>query len=62
MLTDLWINNKTKKIYEVIGNAIDATNSRDFNEVVVYRDVEDLNKWFIRDLPEFIEKFTKFTK
>lgn len=48
-------HNKTGNKYNILHTAIDATNSRDGNQVVVY---EREGKVFVRNLVEFKEKFT----
>lgn len=61
----VYINNKTKNFYEVLYEAIDATNSRDGNEVIVYRELTNAlpegqqPKVFVRDKSEFFKKFTE---
>lgn len=51
----LYYNRKSGDIYSVICEAIDATNARDGNKVVVYMNCAGLI--FVRDLAEFNEKF-----
>ena len=48
-------HNKTGNKYNILHTAIDATNSRDGNQVVVY---EKGGQVFVRDLAEFNQKFT----
>lgn len=54
----LWINNKNKREYQVIKEAIDCTNERDGLIVVVYICKEVENKLFVREKSEFLSKFT----
>lgn len=49
-------NKKKGTLYLVIGKAIDATNSRDGNKVVVYQSCED-SQLYVRDEEEFLVKF-----
>ena len=49
---------KTGKIYYILYEAKDCTNSRDGNVIVVYRNTE--GKIFARDLEEFDKKFRRF--
>jgi len=53
---DYYINKKNKKIYRIIIEATDTTNSRDGLEVVVYC---DSSRTFVRERLEFLEKFEK---
>jgi len=60
-----YIHKKTGHLYYVGYIAIDATNSRDGQEVVIYRrlDGEIFNvQWFCRELNEFKEKFKECTE
>lgn len=50
-------NKKNKQLYEVLFSATDATNSREGEKVIVYRN--DKGKLFVRELKEFYEKFEK---
>ena len=51
-------NKKTGRIYEVMGDARDCTNSRDGRTVVIYRDpFSSSPSCYVRDLSEFSEKF-----
>lgn len=45
---------KTGNIYDVVGEAIDATNARDGQVVVVYT---RNGRLFVRDKAEFLAKF-----
>lgn len=54
----LWINNKNKKNYTVIQEALDCTNQRDGLVVVVYRSYENPEMLFVREKEEFLQKFT----
>lgn len=47
---------KSQHIYRVLHVAIDATNCRDGGVVVVY---ERASMVFVRDIGEFLEKFTE---
>jgi hypothetical protein len=51
-----YIHNKTGNVYEVIAEAIDATNSRDGQIVIIYRNAK--GEYFVRDKKEFLQKFT----
>ena len=53
---DIYTNKKNGTHYIVIGIAIDATNIRDENRVVVYKSCESA-MLFVRDEIEFYEKF-----
>lgn len=53
-------HNKTGNIYFKLFDAIDATNSRDGNSVVVYTNTQ--GQVFVRDTAEFNEKFTIVNK
>lgn len=46
---------KTGDIYTVLYTALDATNGREYPQVVVY--TKDNTMFFVRDLREFIAKF-----
>ena len=48
---------KTGNLYQVLTRAIDATNARDGNTVVVYFRPESPGHFFVRDEGEFNEKF-----
>lgn len=50
-------HNKTSNLYFKLFDAIDATNSRDGNDVVVYSNTQ--GQVFVRDKEEFLQKFTK---
>lgn len=49
---------KTGKIYSIMSHAIDCTNSRDGEKVVIYTDGK---KVFVREIAEFNEKFEEAT-
>jgi hypothetical protein len=51
-------HNKTGKLYFLIGNATDCTNSRDGTEVVIYFQVGNISRTFVREKSEFLQKFT----
>lgn len=53
-------HNKTGNIYFKLFDAIDATNNRDGNDVVVYTNTQ--GQVFVRDTIEFNEKFTIVNK
>lgn len=53
-------HNKTGKIYFKLFDAIDATNSRDGNDIVVYTNAQ--GQVFVRDTAEFNDKFTLINK
>lgn len=57
--SNIYRNNKNQRLYEVLHIATDATNSRDGNEVVVYRAKYGRGRVFCRDKSEFDTKFTK---
>jgi len=46
---------KTGKIYEIICRCINATNSENEKEMVIYKDQEQF--LFVRESKEFLEKF-----
>lgn len=50
-------NIKTGSIYKVVDLALDATNERDGEDAVVYKDLK--GNTFIREESEFIQKFKK---
>lgn len=50
---------KTGKIYKIMSNAIDTTNSRDGLEVVIYTDDKNV---FVREITEFCDKFEEVMK
>ena len=50
-------NVKTGNLYQIRHFAIDATNSRDGESVVVYYAVNDPEKIFVRNEEEFFKKF-----
>lgn len=54
---DTYKHNKTSNLYFKLFDAIDATNSRDGNDVVVYANTQ--GQVFVRDKEEFLQKFTK---
>lgn len=54
----LWINNKNKREYQVVGEAIDCTNERDGLITVVYTCKEAEGKLFVREKSEFLIKFS----
>ncbi|MGY0394046.1 MULTISPECIES: hypothetical protein [unclassified Fusobacterium] len=54
----IWINNKNKREYQVIKEAIDCTNERDGLIVVVYICKEAEGKLFVREKEEFLTKFS----
>lgn len=54
----IWINNKNKREYQVIKEAIDCTNERDGLIVVVYICKEAEGKLFAREKEEFLTKFS----
>lgn len=53
----LYRNKKTGQYYRVENIAIDATNVRNSHSVVTYRRSDTYSPLFVRDLPEFEEKF-----
>lgn len=54
----IWINNKNRREYQVIKEAIDCTNERDGLIVVVYICKEAEGKLFVREKEEFLTKFS----
>lgn len=54
----IWINNKNKREYQVIQEAIDCTNERDGLIVIVYICKEVEGKLFVREKTEFLNKFS----
>lgn len=60
---DFYRHIKSGKIYEIIGEAINATNDRDGQMVVIYRQhftekkLAKNEKIYVRDIVEFYEKF-----
>ena len=50
-------NIKNGGVYGIISLAIDCTNSRDGNKVVVYHSLESPVQFYVRDLEEFKQKF-----
>ena len=54
----LWINNKYRREYQVVSEAIDCTNERDGLIVVVYTCKEADGKLFVREKGEFLVKFS----
>lgn len=54
----IWINNKNKREYQVIKEAIDCTNERDGLIVVVYICKKAEGKLFVREKEEFLTKFS----
>ena len=51
-------NKKTGNVYEVIGNAINATNTNDGQIMVMYKN--DSGEIFVREKKEFYEKFEQY--
>lgn len=49
---------KTGNLYEVIDTGVDTTNSRDGTNVVIYKKVEDYTQIYVREMSEFMKKFT----
>ncbi|WP_294704428.1 hypothetical protein [uncultured Fusobacterium sp.] len=54
----IWVNNKNKREYQVVKEAIDCTNERDGLTVVVYICKEVEGKLFVREKNEFLKKFS----
>lgn len=54
----IWINNKNRREYQIIKEAIDCTNERDGLIVVVYIYKEAEGKLFVREKEEFLTKFS----
>lgn len=57
MIGRLFRNKSTGQYYKVENIAIDATNERNGRSVVIYRRSDTYSPVFVRDLPEFTEKF-----
>ena len=53
----IYRNKKTKKLYVVLFDAIDATNARDGEPVTIYRPKREPFEVYVRDTVEFIQKF-----
>lgn len=51
-------HNKTGNDYVLIGYAINCTNERDGEEIVIYRKLYE-TQMFVRNKQEFLQKFTK---
>lgn len=62
---DFYKHIKSGKIYEIIGEAMNATNDRDGQIVVIYRQhfaeqkLAKKGKFYVRDIVEFHEKFER---
>lgn len=54
----LWVNNKNRREYQAVNEAIDCTNERDGLIVVVYICKEAKGKLFVREKSEFLKKFS----
>lgn len=54
---NIYINNKTGDEYGVLNKAINATNGALCARMVVYQDMK--GKLFVREMSEFLSKFTK---
>ena len=54
-----WRNNKTGDLYVVLCVALEATNNRPRLPVVLYVKRGDASVSNVRDVSEFIEKFTR---
>ena len=50
-------NNKNKTVYQILGIALNATNSQEGEIVVVYKD-KTSSSVFVRELNEFLQRFT----
>lgn len=58
-MLQLVVNNKTKKIYDILKvGVINSTNAQDGEEMVLYTDGDNL---FVREMGEFGEKFSPVT-
>lgn len=58
-MLQLVVNNKTKKIYDILKvGVINSTNAQDGEEMVLYTDGNNL---FVREIKEFGEKFSPVT-
>jgi len=56
-MRDLYRNKKNGRLYKKLFEAIDCTNVREGEKVVVYTD--GLTKMFVREIEEFNNKFDK---
>lgn len=54
-----WKNNKTGRIYSLIAQAIDCTNSRDGTTVLIYSPEDAPENIYVREVTEFEMKFTQ---
>ena len=54
-----WKHNKTGRIYSLIAQAIDCTNSRDGTPVIIYSPEDAPENLYIREVGEFETKFTQ---
>ena len=56
----VYINNKTKEEYIVVGICINTTNSVDGQMMIMYKRYDPQNSpYYVRECNEFYEKFTK---
>lgn len=53
----LYLHKKTGKRYRFLASAVDCTNARAGNSVVVYCPDDDEHTIYVRDSSEFAEKF-----
>lgn len=58
IISGLYRNNKKGRIYRVFDECVNATNAQDGQVMIVYRDVHDPDKPFVREHREFQLKFT----
>ena len=59
MIGRLFRNKSTGQYYKVENIAIDAANDRNGHSVVIYHRSDTYSPVFVRDLPEFEEKFER---
>lgn len=60
-MSHIYRNKKTSEEYVLLGTAVDCTNSRDGDLVVIYCAREDGGGMFVRARDEFFEKFESST-
>jgi hypothetical protein len=53
-------NNKRGTLYKILGSCIDVTNIREGTPAIIYTRLDDPDSnFFVRELDEFNEKFSK---
>jgi hypothetical protein len=55
--SNLYKNKKNQKIYQVISEVINCTNSNEGELMILYSEVTNKDKLFVRTKAEFLEKF-----